>query len=181
MNPKLKKGLKISSWIIFGIVVLLAIALYGVRLFGVEVYTVLSPSMEPKYMTGSVIYVKDVDVDKLQVNDVITFQISDTMTATHRIVEIVPDEADPAVVRYRTKGDNNNIVDGSLVEADAVIGKPVFTVPLLGFLVNYIQTGAGKVVAIGVAVALVAYVTVVDMLTDDKKSKNNKNKGEFGA
>lgn len=42
-------------------VVVLAMALVGVRLFGLDVYFVLSGSMEPVYQTGSVIYVKEAD------------------------------------------------------------------------------------------------------------------------
>ncbi len=182
MNDKLKKGLKISSWVVIGIIMLLAIALFGVKLFGLDVYTVLSPSMEPKYMTGSVIYVKDIDPAKLEVHDVITFRISDSMTATHRIIELVPDEDDSTIIRYRTKGDNNNIADGALVEKDAVLGKPVFTIPLLGYLANYMQSSSGRIVTICVALALIAYVSIVDMITDDKKKKeNNNDKGVSGS
>lgn len=56
-------------------VVLLAIALVGVRVVGLQVYTVLSGSMEPAYPTGSVIYVKEVDYKTLEVGDPITFMV----------------------------------------------------------------------------------------------------------
>jgi len=49
------------------------------------VLTILSPSMAPKHPTGSVIYIVDVDPAKLEVDDVITFKLTDSMTATHRI------------------------------------------------------------------------------------------------
>ena len=70
------------------LVVLLAIALVGVRVVGLQVYTVLSGSMEPAYPTGSVIYVKEVDYKTLEVGDPITFMLSEDIIATHRIVEI---------------------------------------------------------------------------------------------
>ena len=57
----MKKAWNIISSILVALVVLLAIALVGVRLFGLQVYTVLSGSMEPTYHTGSLIYVKRVD------------------------------------------------------------------------------------------------------------------------
>ena len=56
-------------------VVLLAIALVGVRVVGLQAYTVLSGSMEPAYPTGSVIYVKEVDYKTLEVGDPITFMV----------------------------------------------------------------------------------------------------------
>lgn len=52
----LKKIGEIASIIIIAILALLAIALAGVRLFGLEPYCVLSGSMEPTYHTGSLIY-----------------------------------------------------------------------------------------------------------------------------
>lgn len=67
MNPKLNKALKITSSVIVGVVVLLTVLIYGSKLFGVEPYAVLSPSMEPDYPTGSLIYVADVEPADLKV------------------------------------------------------------------------------------------------------------------
>lgn len=152
-------------------VLFLAILIYGVKLFGLEPYTVLSPSMEPDYPTGSLIYVVNVDPADLKVDDVITFRLTGDMTATHRVIELVPDEDDSDVVRFRTKGDNNDIADGSLVEFDAVIGKPVLCIPLLGYLAAYIQNPPGSIVAITVGVALIIVVIILDTITDDKSKK----------
>ena len=44
---------------------IMAILLVGVRVIGLNVYTVLSGSMEPTYHTGSLIYVKKVDYKDL--------------------------------------------------------------------------------------------------------------------
>ena len=76
--------------------VVLAVALAGVRLAGIQVYTVLS---------GSVIYVKKVDYTALRVGDPITFMVDEHTVATHRIVDIIPDDEDPTVLRFVTKGD----------------------------------------------------------------------------
>ena len=179
MNPKLKTALKITSNTLIALVIILAILLVGVRIFGIDILTVLSPSMEPKYPTGSLIYLVDVDPAKLEVDDVITYRISEKTTATHRIKEIIPDEDDPSIVRFRTKGDNNDDYDGSLVEFEQVEGKVIFCIPLLGHLAMYIQRPPGLYVAIGTALAIIFFVMVVDAVTDDKKSKNkNEHKGE---
>ena len=57
--------------------VILAVALVGVRLVGLQVFTVLSGSMEPTYHVGSLIYVKDVDYKELEAGDVITFMLDE--------------------------------------------------------------------------------------------------------
>lgn len=82
----------------------LAVALVGVRLVGLNTYVVLSGSMEPTYHTGSLLYVKSVDPQDLRVGDPITFMLNEDTVATHRIIEILPDEEDSSVLRFRTQG-----------------------------------------------------------------------------
>ena len=57
MKHTVKAVWNIITNILVGLVVLLAIALVGVRLVGIQVFTVLSGSMEPAYHVGSLIYV----------------------------------------------------------------------------------------------------------------------------
>ena len=124
-----KKLLQIISTILVALVVLLAVALVGVRLAGIRTFTVLSGSMEPTYHVGSLIYVKKVDSAAIRPGQVITFMLDENTVATHRVVEVVPDEDDPSTLRFRTKGDANDAEDGSLVHYKNVIGTPVFTIP----------------------------------------------------
>ena len=147
-----------------------AFLIAGIRIFGVQVYGVLTGSMEPSYPTGSLIYVKRVDASDLRVNDVITFSISPNVIATHRIVEIVPDESNPAILRYRTKGDANKDVDASLVSANNIIGKAMFAIPKLGYLASFIQQPPGIYVAILVCGLMIAFVFYTDSLDSKQKS-----------
>ena len=153
--------------------VIVALLLVGARLTGLQVFTVLSGSMEPAYHVGSLIYVKDVDPFELESGDVITFMLDENTVATHRIVEVVPDEEDDSVVRFRTKGDANENVDGSLVHYKNVIGSPVFTIPYLGYAVSYIQTPPGTYVAISAGAILLLLVFLPDLFGDDKKKKKD--------
>ena len=102
-----KKLLQLLSTILVALVVLLAVALVGVRLAGIRTFTVLSGSMEPTYHVGSLIYVKKVDPTTIRPGQVITFMLDENTVATHRVVEVVPDEDDPSTLRFRTKGDAN--------------------------------------------------------------------------
>lgn len=180
----IKKIMNITAGILVTVMVLLAVALAGVRLVGMQVFTVLSGSMEPNYHVGSLIYVKKVDYTQLKAGDVITFMLDEDTVATHRIVEVVPDEEDPSVLRYRTKGDANEAVDGSLVHYKNVVGSPVFTIPGLGYLASYIQNPPGTYIAISVGAVLLLIVFIPDLLfDDDKKEKKQKSsrrkKGKF--
>ncbi len=171
MNPKWKLTLKIVSDALVILVVLLAILLHGLQLFGLKPYSVLSGSMQSVYPTGSLIYIKDVDPAQLEVGDTITFKMESGIIATHRIIELVPDETDPTVIRFRTKGDENEIVDGSLVEYDSVIGKPVFCIPLLGYVATYLAQPSGKYIGITVAIALILVELMISIVLDDKDKK----------
>ena len=162
-------------------VVLLALMLAGPRVIGMQVFTVLSGSMEPTYHTGSLIYVKDVDPFKLESGDVITFMLDEDTVATHRIVEVVPDEEDASTVRFRTKGDANNAEDGSLVHYKNVLGSPVFTIPKMGYFANFIQNPPGMYLAISAGAVLLMMVFLPDLFAGDEEEPKRKRKKKTGT
>ncbi len=167
---KVKKVWDTVTTILVTLVVLLAIALVGVRLFGLQVFTVLSGSMEPQYPVGSLIYVKEVDYKMLQPGDVITYRLNKNTVSTHRIIQVLLDEEDPEVYRFRTKGDANEDPDGGdPVHCANIIGTPVFTIPYLGYVAHYIQRPPGLYVAIAAGAVLLMLVFLPDLLREDKK------------
>lgn len=172
----LKKLWNAVTTLLVAAVVVLAVLLVGARLVGLHVFTVLSGSMEPTYHTGSLIYVKEVDPYEIQPGQVITFLLSEDTVATHRVVEVVPDEEDESVIRFRTKGDANDTVDGSLVHYKNVIGTPVFTIPKLGYLANYIQHPPGTYMAIAAGAVLLALIFIPDLFDDEPKSGKKEDK-----
>lgn len=173
-----KKIWNIVTTVLVIVVVILALLLVGVRLFGMQVYTVLSGSMEPVYHTGSLIYVKDVDYRDLKEGDVITFMLDEDTVATHRIVGLVPDEEDPSVMRYRTKGDANDAEDGSLVHYKNVLGTPVFTIPKMGYVANYIQNPPGSYLTISGGAILMLLVFLPDLFGSDDKAEKAEGEGK---
>ena len=172
MNKSLKKIWNVLSSILVALVVLLALLLVGARVVGLQVFTVLSGSMEPTYHTGSLIYVKKVDPYTITDGQPITFMLDENTVATHRVVGIVPDEEDPTVIRFRTKGDANDHADASLVHMNNVIGEPVFSIPYLGYVANYIQHPPGMYVAISAGAVLLLLVFLPDLFSDEKKDKS---------
>lgn len=174
MGKTIKKVWNGFTTILVAVVMILAILLAGVRLVGLRPLAVLSGSMEPTYHVGSLIYVREVDYTQLQVGDVITFMLDEDTLATHRIVEVVPDDEDPTVLRYRTKGDNNDAEDGGLVHYKNVVGTPVFSIPQLGYFANYIQNPPGTYVAISAGAILLLLVFIPDLFSDDDKKKKKK-------
>lgn len=149
-----KKVRGIVATALLAIAVAAAALLVGVRLMGIRPYAVLSGSMEPEYPVGSLLYVKKVDASELRVGDDITFMLDSDTAGTHRIVAIVPDEEDPSVLRFKTKGIANEYEDGGLVHSNNIIGKPIFSVPYLGYLSVFIQNPPGVYVVLAVVAVL---------------------------
>ena len=169
MSKSLKKIWNTVSTILVALVVILALLLVGARVIGLQVFTVLSGSMEPTYHTGSLIYVKKVDPYTIEEGQPITFMLDEDTIATHRVVGIVPDEEDPTVIRFRTKGDANDAEDGSLVHYKNVIGTPIFSIPYLGYIADYIQHPPGMYIAISAGAVLLLLVFLPDVFADDGK------------
>ncbi len=159
--------------------VILAVMFVGVRLLGVQLYAVLSGSMEPEYPVGSLIYVVKTDPAELTQGDVITYYLTGETVSTHRIVEVIPDENDSESFQFRTKGDANDTVDAGLVDSDRLIGKPVVTFPKLGYFASYIQSSSGKRAALAVGGALILFVLLTDSFTHDKKKKRGEDEPEI--
>ena len=174
MNNSLKKIWNVISSILVALVVLLALLLVGARVVGLQVFTVLSGSMEPTYHTGSLIYVKKVDPYTITDGQPITFMLDENTVATHRVVGIVPDEEDPTVIRFRTKGDANDAEDGSLVHYKNVIGTPIFSIPYLGYVADYIQHPPGMYIAISGGAVLLLLVFLPDVFASDKDEEKKK-------
>ncbi|WP_010531349.1 signal peptidase I SipW [Lentibacillus jeotgali] len=116
------------------------------EVFGYQLKSVLSGSMEPGIQTGSLIAVKSVDEGEksnFQEGDVITFVSEEDNLITHRITEVA--ETDSGVV-YTTKGDNNNAPDSSPVLAEDVVGLYTgFTIPYAGYVANFAQSPNGSI------------------------------------
>lgn len=119
-------------------------------LLGCKSMAVVSGSMEPTIPVGSLIIIKEAEADTLEMGDVITYQLSGSTMVTHRIVAI--DEENQCVT---TKGDANEVEDGSPVAYSQIVGKEVFHVPYLGYLSIYIKTPLGIV---GVCVVLMVLI-----------------------
>ncbi len=163
----LKKVGNIASTVLVVLIVLCAVFLMGSRVLGYRVFTVISPSMEPNFMVGDLIYVKPVDPTEVKVDDPITFVLNEQLTvATHRVVRI-----DAEKQHFYTKGDANKTPDVAPVHFKNLIGIPAFRIPLLGYVSNFIQTSPGMYITIGAGVVLILLVFVPDMLKKEEKKE----------
>jgi len=152
---KNKKILKWLNHLVTGLLVILLICVASLvvtnklsggepSVFGYQLKTVLSGSMEPSIKTGSIIAVKTGgDMTRFKENDVITFMEEDEKLVTHRIVEVIKSGEQ---VMYRTKGDNNATEDVNPVLAQNVVAEyRGFTIPYLGYFADFADSKKGTV------------------------------------
>lgn len=161
----IKKIWNVTVTLLLLVALALAVAFTGVRLFGLTPFTVTSGSMEPVYPVGSMIYVKQVDPQDVQVGETITFYLDASTVATHQVWAIEGES-------FRTQGIANRDSAGNIlhdavpVPFDALIGKPVACIPCLGFVYAVIRTTTG----VCALVFLAALACLASLLIDSGNS-----------
>lgn len=134
---KAKRYNRIST-LLLCILFLLIAPLQLPKLWGWQMFSILTGSMEPAIPTGSVIYVKPADIEDIQEGDIITFRLGSgkVNTATHRVVEVLEDGV-------KTKGDANANVDATIVDEKRLLGRVVYTLPFCGYFLMLLGTPIG--------------------------------------
>jgi len=136
-----------------------------------KILTVLSGSMEPAIHTGSIVAVKP--AANYKIGDVITFgKISKTdIPTTHRIFDIKLQEGKPI---YITKGDANNAPDTKEVLGSEVVGKVLFSVPYVGYAVDFAKKPFGFMLIIVIPAVIIIYDEIRKIWSEIRKMKKKK-------
>lgn len=171
---------RITTYLLFAALIVMAVVVVTSKasggepeIAGYQLKTVLSGSMEPGIQTGSLIAVKpDGDMKRFKDGDVITFMDEEEKLITHRITEVM---ASGEQVMYRTKGDNNNAEDLEPVLSENVVAKYTgFTIPYLGYLVNFAQSRNGAFLLLIPGILLLCYSGLTIWRTLGEIEKQNK-------
>jgi len=162
-------------------ILLVVIALAGVLLVVPKVsgsvpLTILTQSMEPRLPPGTLIVVRPVDTDTLEVGDVATYQIrsGDPAVITHRITAI--SSASDGTRTFTFQGDNNASPDSLPVTPEQIQGELWYSVPLVGWANQAVNGQARSWIIPAAAVALIAYsvvtITVAAVQTRRKRRRS---------
>lgn len=179
-----KIGKIVSNLITFLLFLLLILMLFLVisskaaggepQIFGYQLKTVLSGSMEPGIQTGSIIVVKPGgDLTRFKEGDVITFKEEENMLITHRITEVIKSGEH---VMYRTKGDNNNAEDMNPVLSENVVAEYAgITIPYVGYFIDFAKSKNGSALLLilpGILLIGYAAFTIWQIISSiDKRAK----------
>lgn len=188
-NPVFQMISKIISWTVLMLLILVASFLVyyviSAKIYEAKgekfqpefsLYTIISPSMTPNIKVYDVVFDKKVtDIKNIKVGDVITFistsSLNDGLTITHRVTGIIETEDG---VKLRTKGDNNIVPDGSLVDSSHIIGKVIFKLPQLGRVQFLLQSKGGWLFALLIPALGVVIYDVIKVIRLSSVKKNAK-------
>lgn len=143
------------------IAIFAVIAISTIKLPGnYKLLVVESGSMQPSISQGSVIVIKP--QDNYSKNDVITALDSSVskVSVTHRIVGIINTGK---YTLYTTKGDANKTADTETRLKQNVIGKVLFSIPFVGFFVNFAKTKEGLILLVVIPVTLIIYSEILNI------------------
>ena len=147
-------------------------------IFGHQIYIVRSNSMSPTFETGSLLLVKHVDTSSIQVNDIITYKgQNDTVATTHRVVNILNEDG----LKFVTRGDANNVDDPIPVSADEVVGKVVYFIPYIGYLLGFIRTKQGLLIFIIIPVLIIIITQLLSLIKELNKKEDKPTTEELQA
>ena len=118
-----------------------------------DVRIVQSGSMEPAISTGSVVIIEA--RERYRVGDVVTFGGDDArgqIPTTHRIIE---DRLQEGELVFITQGDANDAPDMNPTRPSDIRGAVIFTVPYLGYLLDFARQPLGFALLIGIPAAFI--------------------------
>lgn len=126
---------RLANFTVLLVLLLTALALVVIpQATGSRTYTVPTNSMMTTYSAGTFLVVEPAAMSQLKYGDIVTYQPSPDSpeVLTHRIVGFgAMQDGERTLV---TKGDNATVNDAVPVHARQIKGKPLYAIPLVGYL-----------------------------------------------
>lgn len=154
-----KKVVRVCVNAVLLVIILAGLALTLPRVANIKPYVVLSGSMEPTIMTGSIAYV-DENARDPKVGDIITFTFDDGSTTTHRVYSRDGDSISP-------KGDANETIDAP-IDVKQVVGTVRFSIPKFGYALDFATSNLKG------SLMILAALVIASFALEDGKKKTDK-------
>lgn len=149
---------------------------------GNRIYVVLTGSMVPVFDPGSIVIDKEIKPDQVAPNDIVTFKDprDPNVLITHRVVQM--NQKNGSLI-FVTKGDANNGKDPFVVPARNIIGKVNYSVPYLGYILEFSKSPAGikllLIIIPGSLFLLTQLWKIIKILKEEKRKKIEINNNEI--
>jgi signal peptidase I len=149
----MRASLRFTGMTAAGLALGIALALALPLAFNARPLVVLSGSMEPALGTGDISVVRSIAPLDTRPGDIVTFRDPDNAERliTHRVRAM---HVQGSAVVFRTRGDANNVSEHWRVQASGEIGRVMYRIPKLGWVLMYARSKGLFVLLLGVALAL---------------------------
>ena len=182
-NEKFKKIFKIIRGIINTIVVFIVILFVltvclqrfsgnRISFFNYRIFTVVTGSMEPKYMIGDILIAKEKEPSEIKIGDAISYlaqkgEIRNNVV-THEVVNITKDENGKYL--FHSKG-LVNLVEDPVVHEEQVDGGVVYKTKLLSFIRKIISTDIGMLLFVIIPILYIIISEMIAILIEKEEKR----------
>ena len=142
--PKVTKTkiFKRAVFLLFTVLFVFVIALSWLpKIFGLIPCSIASDSMEPAIGKGSYVLVRPIEFEDIKTSDILLFEVPKTGERfARRIVDIYEEKK-----QFVTSGDANDECDPMTTSYSCVLGKVIFSVPMIGYPSLFLDSLTGKI------------------------------------
>lgn len=143
-----------------------------ISFFNYRMFTVISGSMEPKYIIGDVLIAKKVDASKIKIGDAITYQgTKDSFTGkviTHEVIGVEKDENGKYL--FRAKG-LATLVEDPIVSESQLYGKVIYKSVILSSIYRIVATNIGFYIFIIIPMVFIIGSEILSTLLKKEEKK----------
>lgn len=140
--------------------------------FDYRMFTVISGSMEPKYVIGDVLISKKIDSSEIKVGDTISYLGKEGTFAnkvvTHEVIDIEKD-ADGKYY-FHTKG-LANVIEDPIVYEDQLYGKVIYKSVILSFIYKIISTNIGLLLFIVLPILYIVGSEILSVMLEKEEKR----------
>lgn len=150
-------GLGLSAGILAFVVLVGVLVIVIPAVSGSTPMTILTQSMEPTYPAGTLVIVKPIAPENVEIGDALTYQIKsgEAPVVTHRVIAV--ENSTNGETTFITKGDNNSEPDELPVRPVQIKGTVWYSVPWIGYVNNVINGDARSWIVPVLATGLLLY------------------------
>ena len=153
------------------------------KIFKYQHFVVQTSSMSPSLNPGDLIFIKELDLDKLQKNEIITFYVDFNRDGKKNVVTHYFDSIEiiDGVSYFRTKREGTENLDSWKIPEEDLIGKYVNHIPKIGRFVLFLQSpfGIGVIIVDLALLFLIIYFTTEDTMKKIEENIEKKEQEEY--
>ena len=143
-----------------------------ISFFNYRIFTVVTGSMEPKYMIGDILIAKETKPSEIKIGDAISYVASrDEIkgnVVTHEVVNITKDEEGHYL--FHSKG-LVNLIEDPVVHEEQLYGVVVYKTKILSFIKKIVSTEIGMILFVIIPILYIIVSEMIAFLMENEEKR----------